>query len=287
MKKLLSIALIALSINFIPFNSFAEDQTAKESFHSYPNELEEAVSTLAKVPEIVTLINKVQEDGPVSIKFEHMSAFDFEALWNSDSRTIVVNAKNNKTKGGIITSILFELHNAKTNNQLISLFEQAQKGEINKDTYVRSVEKMEHENAVNTARLINKGIKDGIFPEDAYWPIYENFEDHYKLQQVFGHSQWLAKKYDEMHPKNKQRKYQGTIPNFRKMSQEDKDDLAKFLSLKNRLNSRDAMTRNEAQNEINEILKSFNFCKENSSHTQCSRFKKRETLFKMIFNQST
>jgi len=110
-------------------------------------------------------------------------------------------------------------------------------GKISKEEYVESVERMEHENALNCSILLEKGIRQGVFSASARWPIFHNFDDHYKLQQIKEHSLWLAKSYDRLAPASSTKRnvaYVGTIP---KLSAQDKQDVIRYLRIKNNLES--------------------------------------------------
>jgi len=294
MKKRLLKLIFGSFIAILPFD-IQSNETPKivieksefdlEKFNSYPESLKQAISAIEKIPEITAILREVQKDGPITVKFEDLNSFDFEALWNSQSRTIVVNASKDRSLGNIITSIVFELHNAKSNHNLRNLFEKALKGKINKDTYVRNVEKMEHQNALETSKLMNLGISKGVFPEEARWNMYEDFEDHYKLQQIYNHSQWLAARYDEMTPIKRKQEFKGSINGLSKMSQKEKDTLAYFLSLKNQLNTTDFYTREKATLIIKKELEKIKFCDSNSNLKQCSNNKKQKQLFESIFEK--
>ena len=278
--------IIAIFIFILSFSAFTSSKFRGEDpskINSYSPKLKAAITKLEQMPEFREFIAEVQSEGPVKVEIEKMNSFDFEALWDANTRTVIVNENFNKTVGEMITSILFELHNAKSNKTLLATFELAKKGLINKETYVRNIEKMEHTNAVNTTELLEKGIARGIFPKDSSWNIYKNFEDHYKLQQVYGHSQWLADKFDQISPLTK-KTFKGSIPHLNKLTQIDKDDLAKYLSIKNKISSSNRDERLQAEKQQQEILKKFNFCKENSSSSICKRYPKEKELYQIIFN---
>lgn len=282
-KNILVPLSLIFVLSFSAFTSSYQFRSDPSRITSYSPKLKVAISKLEQMPEVREFIAEVQSEGPVKVEIEKMNSFDFEALWDANTRTVFVNENFNKSTGELITSILFELHNAKSNKTLLSTFELAKKGLINKETYVRNIEKMEHGNAVNTTKLLEKGIARGIFPKDSSWNIYKNFEDHYKLQQVYGHSQWLADRFDQISPLTK-KPFQGSIPQLNKLTQNDKDDLARYLSIKNKISSSNRDERLQANEQQKQILKKFNFCKENSSTLYCKRYLREKELFQIVFN---
>lgn len=277
---------ILILFSFLIFSSFSFNHNKlSDQFVCNAVELKGPIEKISKIPEIVQKINKITQEGKITVKMQYISNFDFEALWNSNSRCIIVNGSNNKKEGELITSILFELHNAKSDSKLSYYFSLAEKGKIDKESYVRAIEKLEHDNAMETVELLELGIKKGVFPIEARWNIYDNFEDHYKLQQVHGHSQWIADKFDQIAPKHKIKPYKGTL-SFKNLSEEDKQILTQYLSIKNRLSSKDQFVKQMAQKEKMEVYNHFSFCKDKGhSLPQCSRHKLDERMFYSIFTK--
>jgi hypothetical protein len=257
-------------------------QPGKGSFSSFPASLYEAVKAVESLPDAAKLIDEVQAEGPIGIESQYFTESDFEALWDSENRIIYVNASRNDTLGKEISSILFELHNAKTNKNLRDLFQQAKSGQIDKDSYVKCVERMEHGNALNTSLLIEKGIDQSIFPEDSRWEIFSSFEDHYKIQQIYGHSQWIAERFDSMCPTPRRKTYNGTIDGIDKMSLGEKDKIVRLLVLKNQMNSGDAREAQQALQEINKELKKVELC-EATHATNCAEHSIDKKLLKLVF----
>jgi hypothetical protein len=280
----------ALSLNFFIGDAAAEQRSVvkKEKskggkFTSYHPTLKEAVKTIEKLPEASALIDEVQSGGTIGVDAQVIDSFDFEAMWNSGTRKIIVNAKKNKSLGKTICSILFELHNAKTNKQLVSLFAMAQKGTISKSEYVERVERMEHENAVATNKLIEKGIQMGIFPEETRWPIFEDFDDHYMIQQIYGHSQWIANNFDTMNPANKKDKFKSTIAGLEEMSDSSKNELANILTLKNRIRNKNPKIAKDAEAKLQEMIKKLELCENDPSNPLCDDHSKKKKLLEIAF----
>lgn len=193
-----------------------------------------ALDSLQQLPEFSRLVQEVEQEGTIQLEMLSLGS-TFDAFWDSTNRKIRINEEKNQEMGVLVSSILFELHNAKSDKRFKSLYSMAKRGEISKDQYVENVERMEHQNALNCSYLLERGITLGIFPTKARWPILRDFDDHYKLQQIKEHSLWLAKNYESMAPKRvASSPYVGTLP---KLQAEDKKDLIRYLKIKNDLES--------------------------------------------------
>lgn len=165
-------------------------------------ELNSCLEKIFKVDEARSLIAQVKQEGPVRvITNKHQLSDQFGAYWDMERRVICVNCQS--TEGKWIGSILFELCNAAANSKLVHLDDLASKGQIDKESYVSSVERIEFENSHIAARIANRGIELGIFPEDAFLPTYDTFEEHYKYQKIGGHSAWIAKNYYNLVPQSR------------------------------------------------------------------------------------
>ena len=199
--------------------------------------LGEAIQFIKAAPESAALYNHVERQGAVQFLYHEMEDCPFNALWDSEERLIIVNASKVKTIGKLVSSILFELHNAKSDHTLKQLAQQAENGAIDKETYVHSIEEIEYKNIVNAARIIRIAIGHGLFPSDSWIHTFYTFDNHYKLQQIFGHSQWLADQYDLLNPSGKGQPYYGTLPNLNHMNSTDKQTLLHFLAMKDGLHS--------------------------------------------------
>lgn len=73
------------------------------------------------------------------------------------------------------------------------------------------VEKIEHKNVLSTAQLIEQGIRAKAFPLETRWKIVHDFNLHYKIQQLTGHSDAIAQDYRNIAPKNSRSSFRGTI----------------------------------------------------------------------------
>ncbi len=207
------------------------------SFAFYPKELENAATVLVRLPEAKQLLETINKEGPVGLILD--PAAEAGAYWDSYNRRIGINLEMCRNDGVIINCILFELHNAANDKKLRNFTNLAAKGKISKEAYVEAIEKIEHENAVSASRLLRKGIEENIYPPQAKWSVFSSFEDHYLVQQLTGHSLFIAERYDQMNRGRKTTPFKGTFPEARSLPPEDKQTLMRYLSLKNDLESRD------------------------------------------------
>nr|NGX58767.1 hypothetical protein [Chlamydiota bacterium] len=206
-----------------------------------------AYHAIKKLPEVQELVNKILEDGSICIESNHRETSGFQGMWDSRRRKVVMNPYTNPTLGERINTLMMELHNAASDRQLSHLFRQAQAGRLTKDEYVEGVERVEHANAVGSSRLLALGIRRGFYPGDAAWDIYDDFDDHYMLQQVLDHSTWIAMNYNHLNPRGRHQKYHGTVPNLSKLSENDKNIICRYLSIKNNMKSPSREVKERAQ----------------------------------------
>lgn len=197
----------------------------------YPLQLSSVIHRLHNIPEARQLIAQVQSKGLVTVKVNTYLPQEFEAIWEGESRTIFVTLSRKKSEGSICASLIFELHNALSNDRVDELYLLAKNGKIDKETYVEQIERMEHSNASKSIKLIAAAIRQGTLPESAQLGLVRDFDEHYKIQQLAGHSVWIAEQFDTYNPKGVMTPYRGTIPNFNKMTSEEKlkmlDDLSR------------------------------------------------------------
>lgn len=194
--------------------------------------LERPLSTILSHPQSAALIQRVERQGPVKVSYVSFGEEKVHALWEADTRTIFINKAINPSNNQILNSIIFELHNAASTRELEFLFDQAEKGVLSKDAFVEAIERMEHRNALAAQQLIENGIALGKFPENCRLHYYYDFDDYYVVQQLFGHSQWIAAKYDEFSP-YRNTPYIGTISSLPLKSRKEKDLLLDYISYKN------------------------------------------------------
>ncbi len=163
------------------------------------SEIRDTLDQIQQLEEVNDLIQEILKEGPLSIKINHPQAKkQFDGCWSGDNRTIYVTHSKNTPRGLLLSTLLFELHNAKRNYDLQNLDREAQNRKIKKKNYVRAVEQLEFENVHDTTKLINKGKRLGVFPKNCYWNYPDDFEEHLQIQKSSGHSKWIADGYDQM-----------------------------------------------------------------------------------------
>jgi hypothetical protein len=161
-------------------------------------ELRPVLSKIQQIPEARALIGKIEAEGSIQIKYStHAMPEQFGACWDYENRIIYLSRKE-KDEGNLIGSVIFELHNASVNAQLNRLDRLAEEGKISRNDYIRSVEHLEYLNSKNASSIADKGIKAGLFPGSARLNTYDSFEEHYRVQQKYGHSEWIGKNFDQI-----------------------------------------------------------------------------------------
>jgi len=252
----------------------------------FSQEAQSAFEAIKKLPEVVQLINDAERDGPIRLEMRDLGSNNFEAFWDSTNRVIRVNSVTNKSFGNLIASVLFELHNASSDRYFKQLYSSANHGHIDKNGYVESVEKMEHQNALNTSMLLDKGIRLGVFPKDSRWPIFRSFEDHYKVQQLTEHSQWIASNYDKVFRNRGFGVFHGSIPGIARMSPEDKRDMIRYLGIKNDLESPVDRQSSHGAARLYAEQQALAKCYTGKSQN-CSRTKEKVALLEQVFKGNT
>lgn len=190
---------IACLLSILMFSQAHANMTCSAPLQSY-------VKQIQKLPEGKQLIEAILKEGPLHFSDKNPQLTEqFGAMWDRQYRTIYVNTASQQSQGRILGTILFELHNARSNSRYDELDFRANTGRISKMDYVESMERVEYENSIATAALADKGIKLGYFPKEARLPIYNSFQEHYLYQRIGGHSGWLARAYDEISPKKSQK----------------------------------------------------------------------------------
>lgn len=254
------------------------------SFQNVPSQLQPIVNQLLKLPEARQLLAQVSQEGPVGIAIDNHASGEFDALWDGIQRVIRLNSNRHPTQGSWICSILFELHNASTNQHMGSLFEAAEANRMTKEQWVQAMERMEHRNARNTCDLLEKGIAQGIYPAEARWDIFYSFDDHYKLQQLSGHSQWLARNYDQTNRLSpRPQSYQGTIPEISRMTAEDKKDFQYYLVMKNAIENPSKQKADQGKAWLKNEYARLESCVHGKRREGCMRTKEKIHLLNLAF----
>lgn len=193
--------------------------------------VKEAFEAILAMPEGYALAESVQAEGDFSVQLSRGS-IGFEACWNPRSRAIVLNGSHQRSRGSLIRSILFELHNARSNEELLELQRQAAQGELSKESFVEAVETIEYGNVLETSRMLEEGIAMNIFPRDADYPIEMGFREHYMLQQLTGHSQQIARSYDALCPfRDLKRPFRGLLGDISRLDGFQRGELLQLVEI--------------------------------------------------------
>jgi hypothetical protein len=186
-KKFICCLIFILGIN----SSYAASMT--------PKDVQLGINKIQQLPEARELMETIQNEGVVRIAVSyHPLAKQFGAYWDVDQRVICVNPEFHNSVGQLIGSILFEMHNALTHSEILYYYDLASANQIDKESYVRSIEYIEYLNSKNTAAMAERGIESGIFPPETKRHTYRDFEEHYYYQQYGGHSAWIERSYDSL-----------------------------------------------------------------------------------------
>lgn len=170
-------------------------------------QLKPLFANIQKIPEAKKLIESIQKEGPIQIRAASTPlSQQFGACWDCGKRIIYVNASQSRSKGALIGSILFELHNAAVNSKMNEYDKLAATGKMSQEAYVRAIEYLEYQNSLMTAKMAEEGIRLGLIPRESRLPTYPNFEEHYRMQKIGGHSAWIAMNFQSLAPRvNKNR----------------------------------------------------------------------------------
>lgn len=201
-KKLTSILLLTISLTTQMAFASVGNQCFQNSTVMCSPVLKKYVSRILELPEARELIETVQREGAISVCVSNDPlSRKFRAYWDGEDRIIGINVESHDTEGEIIGSIIFELHNAAAETRLSNVDRLAAAGQINRNIYTESVERIEYENSWKAARVAEKGISKGLFPQSARLRTFNNFEEYYRLQKIGGHSACIAKNFDLFAPR--------------------------------------------------------------------------------------
>lgn len=193
-------------IAFIQSNYADNKKSHLEQVQCVP-ELQDCLSKIQQLPEARMLIAAIQKEGTIRIiiNADHYLTKKFGAFWDPVHRTITVNYSDNISEGSLIGSIVFEMHNALVNSKMLELDNLAVAGRIDRDTYVEEFERLEYKNSKDASKLVQRGIRRGIFPRSAHLPTYDSFEEHFYVQKEAGHSEFIGRNFDHLTPRKMRR----------------------------------------------------------------------------------
>ena len=159
---------------------------------SYPPSLEGPIQTISNYFPLLLEVIRGQID--------HFQIKDTSfSHWDWQDKTLYLSIKE-KDESDQIQTYLFELHNAAHTSKFIDLGEREET--LGANAYVKQIEEVEYSSAKLTQ--IRLEILAANFEFDieksAFEALYPSFELHYLFQQVSGHSQIIASRYQKRHP---------------------------------------------------------------------------------------
>lgn len=281
-KLIFCLTTLLSTVALVAAPTSREFNRSSDQLTQYPQQLSSVINKIHQSSEARELIAKAQQRGPIRVQANHNLSRDFHAYWEGSGRVICVTMSKQVNEGSLISSIIFELHNAVTDARLEQLTHMAMDGKISKDRYVELIERMEHENAVNAVALLKKGIQRGVFPQSAGLEVIKDFEDHYKTQQLAGHSQWIAAQYDQYNPRSSHIAFAGTIPDLHRISDQDKQKMLYYYSLKVDLLNPDQETSQQAKQQVQKELQKLQLDRSNV-YSRDPVTRKNQSLFQHVF----
>jgi hypothetical protein len=150
----------------------------------YPEQLSSPIERIYANPALRALINQI---GEIQIKIADCEGHPAKWCWGE--KTIKVDPNLHETEPDMIASLVFELFNAFQTPAL----KKAVDTKADVEDLVRSIEKIEYHSAILTNAAMKSTCLDGV--EHDFFHVSPDFEIHYALNQVAGHSEWLAKTY--------------------------------------------------------------------------------------------
>lgn len=199
LKIFIILSLLAFSSNINSKDSLKKISENPVKYQLYcSSKVEEILKTIQKLPNANNVIQKVLSEGSLSIKINHCLSTKFDGYWSDSNRTIYLTKSKSTSKGNLINTLLFELHNASRNSDFEEFDQLAYHRKITKKKYIEAVEYIEYQNALATSALIEEGIALKIFPQDARWNLAEDFSYHFSIQKRTGHSAWIGEMYDSL-----------------------------------------------------------------------------------------
>ncbi len=134
--------------------------------------------------------------------------------------------------------LIFERLNLRCQKEFDELVTLAKDKSISKESYVRGVEKIEHQNALKAQAMLINGLKAGLFqaPVENPYKIFDDFSTHYKFQQLMGHSQRIAERYDILTDTRRPIPFVGTFPTANQtMTEKQHNTIHGLFSLKRKM----------------------------------------------------
>lgn len=151
-----------------------------KTFHTYPQAIRPVLDTLLTRKEVRKLMQEVVNQlGKISIEVNEKAA---PACWNWKDKKIKVHptlTQEGKERE-LISYVIFEMCNAKRTHSFQSL---SRLEDV--DSFVEAFERLEHASYLDARAL----------DDNPHFGSFQDFEKHYSLQQLAGHSERVAKAY--------------------------------------------------------------------------------------------
>ncbi len=200
----------------------------EHTLHTKHANVDAVIKILRRLPESNEVIEQALRQGSISVEVSK-GRMPFKAMWLNGPRKIVLERGASRQPGSLLSHLLFELMNALSEDQFLELCDLALDGQIDCDSYVEAVERIEYRNMIRADAIIEKGLSLGIFPPAPKWEIIDDFATHYKIQQLAGHSPLIAREYQEMRGRRHFSPYRGTVQNLKQMSRREKESQIESL----------------------------------------------------------
>jgi hypothetical protein len=158
----------------------------------------------------------VKAEGGIGIETASEEMGGDRIAWHNEKRVILFHEQDmiedKLSLAEKINGLVFELCNASRTKIFAFLANQAREKKFDINSYVERVEKMEFMTSCQRWQIIAEGVKSGTIPKDDYYksPDSEDFNEYYAEQQVGGHSQRIAERYQSLFPKETHL-YTGTV----------------------------------------------------------------------------
>lgn len=242
--------------------SISQQQTLQQTILQKISAPSDALPLLKKVISIkegLELLKQVTEKGPFKIAYHSQEVEGVGGLWNGADRILILNKNYGGSYPELLQTLIIELNNALTDDKIHYIWQEASSGRIDKEEFVKRIEAWEHQNLLAARHIIEQGIQQGAFPRESAIFAFNNFDTHYMLQQIGGHSQRYANDFDKVCPPNRQTFYRGTLPFQEKLSEHQERQVFRYLQWRDMMLSFDQGARNKAyslyQQELNALKK--------------------------------
>ncbi len=176
---------------------FAETHTVRP-LHSIEcsSQFKDLLFTLQKLPRAKAFIETVLEEGEISIQENRVFPQSFTAYWDSREKTIWLTTTKGASREALMSSLLFELHNASRERDFQYFDTLAAQRKISKKKFVEAIEYIEYQNLLATVSILEEGIEKGVFPSECKRTYDSTFKEHFHTQKETGHSAWIEEHYD-------------------------------------------------------------------------------------------